>query len=150
MEKSIKLTVDQAKKLVGQNAALDVILKANFTCKELGLKPQDLFKTFADILTFHGETAEQFAERTKYDTVDERGYKKCKMIVYAMNGGKHVTEGYYPWFNSTGSGSGFSFFGCIYVNAFSTVGSRLLFEDSSHATYAGKTFLAEYSEHING
>lgn len=150
MKKSIELTIDQAKGLVGQNAALDVILKANFSGKELGLKPQDLFGSFADILAFHNETAEQFAERTKHDTVDERGYKKCKMIVFAMNGGKHVTEGYYPWFYSAGSGSGFSYYDFYYDSVFSFVGSRLLFEESSNAIYAGKTFLAEYSEHING
>jgi hypothetical protein len=150
MKKSIELTVDQAKGLVGQNAALDIILKANFTGTELGLRPQDLFGSFDDILAFHNETADQFAERTKNDTVDERGYKKCKMIVFAMNGGKHVTKGYYPWFNSAGSGSGFSYDDCGYDYGHSFVGSRLLFEESSNAIYAGKTFLTEYGEHING
>lgn len=156
MKKTIELTVDQAKGLVGQNSALDVLLKANFTSKELGLNPQDVFKSFADVLAFHNETAEQFAERTANDTPDEVGYKKCKMIVYALNGGKYLdykdasVYKYYPWFNSTGSGSGFSFFDDIYDFDFSFVVSRLLLETSALAEYAGKTFTAEYNEFING
>jgi len=156
MKKSIELNIDQAKGLLGQNSALDVLLKANFTPIELGLKTQDVFKSFADVLAFHNETAEQFAERTANDTPDEVGYKKCKMIVYALNGGKYLdykdagVYKYYPWFNSAGSGSGFSFFVYAYVYVRSDVVSRLLLETSALAEYAGKTFTAEYNEFING
>lgn len=107
--------------------------------------------SFEKVLAVKGETIEQFNERTKGLDADTVGYEKVKAIAFAMNGGKHVTEGYYPWFrNPNRSVAGFSYFGYFYDVAYSIVGARHLMEDSDAAIYAGKTFPNEYSEYING
>lgn len=86
-------------------------------------------KTFQDVLDYNGETLEQFNERTKNDSPDEVGHKKCKAIVLALNEGENVTSGYYPWFNAARSASGFSFDVCDYDHGGSLVGSRLLLKE---------------------
>lgn len=50
--------------------------------------------SFEKVLEFKGETLEQFQERTKGMDVDTVGHEKVKAIVFALNGGKHVKEGY--------------------------------------------------------
>lgn len=57
---------------------------------------------------------------------------------------------YYPWFDmetyekDAGSGSGFSYGGCLCVDTFSFVGARLVYKSRELAEFAGKTFLSEY------
>ena len=70
--------------------------------------------SFEKVLEFKGETLEQFQERTKGMDVDTVGYEKCKAIVFALNGGKHVKQGYYPWFyNPNRSSASFSYLVCL-------------------------------------
>lgn len=106
--------------------------------------------SFEKVLQFKGETLEQFQERTKGMDVDTVGYEKCKAIVFALNGGKHVKEGFYPWFyNPNRSSVSFSYldYFCVYGRA--AVGARLLLVDRPTAIFAGKTFPKEYSQFIN-
>ncbi|AIM38294.1 hypothetical protein KO02_17580 [Sphingobacterium sp. ML3W] len=107
--------------------------------------------TFEKVLEFNGETLEQFNNRTVKMAPDTYGYEKVKAIVLAMNGGKNVTSGYWPYFwNPNGSAVGFSFRAYFYDIVFAFVGARLLMIDHERAIYAGKTFTKEYSEYING
>ncbi|WP_313261920.1 hypothetical protein [Sphingobacterium sp.] len=106
--------------------------------------------SFEKVLEFKGETMEQFQERTKGMDVDTIGYEKVKAIVFALNGGKNVKQGYYPWFyNPSRSSVSFSDCDCIYVGGGANVGARLLLEERQVAIYAGKTFPKEYSQFIN-
>lgn len=108
-------------------------------------------ETFEKVLQFKGETLEQFNDRTYGMDVDTAGYEKVKAIAFAMNGGKHVTEGYYPWFyNPTRSYDSLSLHGSFLDNDAANVGSRHLMIDRERAIFAGKTFPREYSQFING
>ena len=112
----------------------------------------DRVKTFEDALEVVGETAEQFKERTQYDSVDEVAYKKVKVIAQALNEGwvpdwTNTNEGkYYCWFKYVGSGVGFSFNGYYFVLSFSLVGSRLVFKTRPLAEYAAKQFQSIYNQ----
>ncbi|OYD44306.1 hypothetical protein CHU00_17510 [Sphingobacterium cellulitidis] len=106
--------------------------------------------SFEKALEFKGESLEQFQERTKGMDVDTVGYEKCKAIVFALNGGKHVKQGYYPWFyNPNRSSASFSYFVYHFGSAGAVVGARLLLVDRPTAIYAGETFPKEYSQFIN-
>lgn len=106
--------------------------------------------SFEKALEFNGETMEQFQARTRGMDVDTVGYEKCKAIAFALNGGKHVNKGFYPWFyNPNRSSVGFSFGVCICDLDCALVGARLLLVDSPTALYAGNTFPREYSQFIN-
>lgn len=107
--------------------------------------------TFEKVLEFNGETLEQFNNRTIKMSPDTYGYEKVKAIVLAMNGGKNVTSGYWPYFwNPNRSAVGFSYYGYYDDIDGAYVGARLLMIDRERAIYAGKTFTKEYSEYING
>jgi hypothetical protein len=107
--------------------------------------------TFEKALEVKGETLDQFNERTKGMDIDTVGYEKVKVIVFALNGGKHVNRGYFPWFyNPTGSSSSFSHCDCNAGGDHADVGARHLLLDSERAKFAGKTFPLEYSQYING
>mgnify|MGYP001187705858 CR=1 FL=1 len=106
--------------------------------------------TFEKVLEVKGETLEQFQERTKDMDVDTAGYEKVKAIAFALNGGKHIKKGYFPWFyNPTGSSRSFSVYDYLYDLGDACVGSRHLMIDSERAIYAGETFPSEYSQYIN-
>ncbi|MCF0070243.1 hypothetical protein LZD49_07150 [Dyadobacter sp. CY261] len=53
---------------------------------------------------------------------------------------------YYPWFNMSAGGSGFSFLVYGYDDSLSDVGSRLVFRSRELAEYAGETFLDIYRD----
>lgn len=120
----------------------------NSAKKEFDYKEID---TFEKVLQFKGETLDQFNARTACMDVDTSGYEKVKAIAFAMNGGKYVTEGYYPWFyNPTRSHDLFSFNGYFLDNDAANVGYRHLMLDREKAIFAGKIFTKEYSQFING
>jgi hypothetical protein len=53
---------------------------------------------------------------------------------------------YYPWFERSSSGVGFSCFGYYYGHSTSTVGSRRVFPSSEIANYMGKQFIDLYND----
>ncbi len=115
------------------------------------MKNYEQIDSFEKVLAFKGETIEQFNERTKGMEADTVGYEKVKAIAFAMNGGRHVTSGYVPWFyNPNRSVAGFSYYGFVYDRDSSNVSARHLIEDRAAAIFAGKTFPNEYSQYING
>lgn len=106
--------------------------------------------TFEKALEFKGETLEQFNDRTKGMDIDMKGLAKIHVIVFALNGGKHVKRGYYPWFyNPNRSSSSFSYIDYYFDYDYAYVGARQLLETRELARYAGRTFLLEYSQYIN-
>lgn len=106
--------------------------------------------SFEKVLEFKGETMEQFQKRTKGLDVDTVGYEKVKAIVFALNGGNNVKQGYYPWFyNPNRSSASFSCYDYYCGNDCASVGACLLLEERQVAIYAGNTFPKEYSQFIN-
>ena len=92
--------------------------------------------SFEKVLEFKGETLEQFQERTKGMDVDTVGYEKCKAIVFALNGGKHVKQGYYPWFyNPNRSSASFSYYDYFYDCDNAVVGARRSVDTPEKAIY---------------
>ena len=55
---------------------------------------------------------------------------------------------YFPWYGVLSSGFGFSGTHCNYAGTGTTVGSRLCFESSEQAKYAGTQFTAEYKQFL--
>jgi len=53
---------------------------------------------------------------------------------------------YYPWFQKSSSGVGFSFLGCTRDYAFSGVGSRRVFPSAEIARYVGDQFIELYND----
>ncbi|WP_149525664.1 hypothetical protein [Sphingobacterium hotanense] len=120
----------------------------NSAKKEFDYKEID---TFEKVLQFKGETLAQFKARTAGMEVDTIGSEKVKAIAFAMNGGKHVTEVYYPWFyNPNRSFASFASGGFGHNGTEASVGTRHLIINWERADFAGKTFLKEYSQFING
>lgn len=112
-------------------------------------------KTFQDALDFRGETLEQFNHRTQFDDDVQRAGKELEVIAFAIRLGKPLgtSQGdrwYYPWFNSKRSSVGFSYVGCDFGHAFSTVGSRLCVNTSEGAEYFGEQFIDIWDRYING
>lgn len=106
--------------------------------------------SFEKALEFKGETLEQFNERTKTMETDMKGLEKVHVIVWALNGGENVKEGYYPLFwNPERSSSSFSFIVFYFDGVRAAVGARQLLKTREMARYAGKTFPKEYSQYIN-
>ena len=94
----------------------------------------------------------------KYSFLPTHIYAELKLeqVVKAINGGEvqdysdvNVWK-HYPWFNSVGSASGFSFYDVADAYSFSFVGSRLLYKDEGRAEHGGRTFIKLYNEYING
>jgi hypothetical protein len=91
-------------------------------------------------------------------TKDEVAYLKLKIIAKALNDGwipnwnNWDERTYYPWFrmgnNGASPGVGFSYYGCDYGAANSTVGSRLCFKSSELAKYASTQFESIYKDYL--
>lgn len=120
----------------------------------------DLIKTFEDALAYKGETLEEFKHRTQFDEPHEVAYKRCCVIVFALNQGRLVvfdgdTTFYRIWFRivkdaSSPSGFGFSCDVWSYSITDAYVGARLCFFDPNVAEYAGTQFLHEFTPFLNG
>lgn len=150
MKRTLELTADQAKGMLGKDTVMDALIKANFSGKELGLNIMDRLKTFQDALDITGETLENFEKRTEYDDDQEKAGKQLSVIYKAIREGVK-TGRFYPYFyNPSGSGSGFSYCasGCDDVDSF--VGARHTADTSEKAVYVGKQFTAIHERYING
>lgn len=111
----------------------------------------DRIKTPLDALEYNGETLEQFNHRTQFDTPGQKATKLCEAIALALREGKHLTKEdtwYYPYFSRVSSGVGLSFVDFDAARGYSDVGARLSVFDAKTATYFGKQFTKEWSEHL--
>lgn len=108
-------------------------------------------KTFEDACVAVGIEWKE-PESLPHDVV---AYMKLRIICQALNGGKWLDYSdtdeakYYPWFNASGSGVGFSSDVFDNADSISCVGSRLVFASSDMAKYAGNQFLDIYNQYIN-
>ena len=113
-------------------------------------------KTIEDACAALGIDSITFLDGIKNLSPDTNAYEQLKVVVRALNGGEHMDYKdedeykYFPYFNSVGSASGFSFGGCRYDLSSSCVGSRLAYKSREIAEYAGKQFIELYDQHING
>ena len=89
------------------------------------------------------------------DQAAMQAHSKLIIIAKAINGDwipnweDYDEYKYYPWFEmGSSSGVGFSYLGCDYWYAASTVGSRLCFKDRETAKYVGKQFLELYKAYF--
>lgn len=106
--------------------------------------PADWATSFEDFLSLEGKKAEDIYSESD-DQIDI-AEKKIKFIISVLNKGQSGTPTYYPWFYI--SGSGFSYFGYVFVNSFTAVGARLRVFSSKHAIYLGKTFTDLYRVYL--
>ena len=121
-----------------------------------------IFNSYKDIKTIEDACAAlgiepiSFLDGIKNLTPDTNAYEQLKVVVRALNGGEHMDYKdedeykYFPYFNSVGSASGFSFDDYFYELTHSSVGSRLAYKSREIAEYAGKQFIGLYDQHING
>jgi hypothetical protein len=107
-------------------------------------------KTFKDACDELELTQEDLINITgSLDTPDEVAYKKLKIVIAAINQGwtpdwnNNDERKWWPYFNLS-SGFGFSFTFYNYAHSGTSVGSRLCFESSEKAEFAGKQFIDLY------
>ncbi|UBM58262.1 hypothetical protein LAG90_15770 [Marinilongibacter aquaticus] len=112
-------------------------------------------ETVEDAFSFLGVDYEKWLETRAGLESHELAYSKLTMVTKAVNGGEWMDYGnsnvykHYPFFNSSGSGSGFSFNDFSCVRSISYVGSRLCLSSEEKAKYVGNQFLALYNQLIN-
>jgi hypothetical protein len=155
MEKTLKLSADQAKAMLGKDSIMDALIKANFSNKDLGINIADQIKNFDDVLALNGKTKEEFAKITQFDQPHQVSGKMAEEIALAYNGGEvlHIdgkTKIYYAWMRYSTSGFGFYYANYAYVCTYAALGSRRGFKTPEHAEHAYKTFPEVYASAANG
>ena len=116
----------------------------------------DDIKTFDDACRAMETTEKEFNDRFEKLGLsnDTLFYEKLKIVVNAINGvwtpdwSNSDQYKYYPYFAVLGSGVGFSLSGYYYTLAGTCAGSRLCFESSEKATYAGTQFIEIYKNYL--
>ena len=109
----------------------------------------DRIKTFNDACKEENKTPDQVYVST--DSVDEKAYKKLKLIAKVINEGwepdwdNDKQKKWYPWFRLS---SGFGFSASFYnsANAGTDAGSRLCFESKEKSDYVAKQFIDLYND----
>jgi len=113
-------------------------------------------KTFDDACRAIGTTELEFNEKFSILglDIDTLNYEKIKVVAKAINNcwvpdwSNRDQYKYYPWFEVLSSGFGFSdsYYGCTFAST--GVGSRLCFESSEKAKYAGTQFIDLYKQFL--
>ncbi|GAB3511804.1 hypothetical protein [Emticicia fontis] len=124
---------------------------------EKSKKPFDFrdIKTVEDAFSFLSIDYAEFLEKHKDLDPHALAYLQLVHIIKALNGGDWMDYSdtnvakYYPWFNASGSASGFSYHDYGYGNSLSGVGSRLTCKSAEIAKYAGTQFIEIYNQYIN-
>lgn len=112
-------------------------------------------KTVEDAFAFLGINHTEWLELNMGLDDHVKAYIQLTYVAKALNGGEWMNYEdideykYYPYFNASGSGSGFSYDGYDCDYSYSVVGSRLTFKTREMAEYAGKQFLNLYNQYIN-
>jgi hypothetical protein len=110
-------------------------------------------RKFSDIKSFEDACEElgiSMAITNGLETSDEVAYKILKVIVKAINQGwtpdwsNTAQRKWYPWFQVSSSGFGFSGSGYVCDLTYAVVGSRLCFETEEKSDYAAKQFIEIY------
>ena len=106
------------------------------------------FKTFDDVCKANGTTETEFNERFGNIGFSNRAvnYEKIILVVKCINQGwapdwNNIQQRkYYPWFDVSPSGLGFSGSGYDCDFTYAGVGSRLCFKDEETSNHAARTF----------
>ena len=128
------------------------------TFGEKAFKPKNFrdIKTFNDVCLENGTTEQEFNDRFEnlgldLDTII---YEKMKLMVKAINQGwipdinNTNQRKWYPYFDISASGLGFSDSDSHYAHARTAAGSRLCFETEEKSNYAGTQFIEIYQQFI--
>ncbi len=156
------LTINKANALKAFNNATTEgkkMLSNLFGEKVLSEKITDRIKSFDHALEIC-PASENLKILLKYNGIDRdmiasQAFAKMSIIARALNEGwkPDWTNGnelkYYPYFEMTKSGFGFSCTGYDFWDTRTTVGSRLCFKTSELAEYAGKQFETIYNDFLN-
>jgi hypothetical protein len=129
------------KKSVKKEVAFDFKTIKSFedACAKLGLDPKNL----PDV----SNISEEFRKAILANY-------KLSIIYKAINNGWKLVWGnnsnykYYPWFQVSSSGFGFSSAHCICGSAYTAVGSRLCTDTSEKALYIGSQFEDLYKDYL--
>ena len=127
------------------------ILVATFGESTLTGNVMDRVKTFEDACQEAG--VKPGSVYTALDAPDEVAFKKLKLIIKVINEGwvpdwSNINQRkWWPWFNLS-SGFGFDDSHDHYANTYTTVGSRLCFENEEKCTYVAKQFIDLYEEFL--
>lgn len=118
----------------------------------------DRVKSLPDALAETGETIEEFNERTKGLSLDNRGNEECKVWAKALNEGweadwaDHNQPKYYPRHevvrNCSGFGLSYHAYDCTVSHT--NVGSRLRYKSAELAIHAGKHAISSYERLLLG
>jgi hypothetical protein len=114
------------------------------------------FKTFDDLCRACGTTEVEFNSKWEHANLDPSSiaFDRLKICTRAYNQDwpfdAYNTEQikYYPYFEVSSSGFGFSCTGYYYDGTDTAVGSRLCFESEEKARHAGKTFIKLFEDFI--
>lgn len=123
---------------------------------EAFFKPTDFrsIKTFADVCLENGTNEQEFNARFEDLDLDTINYEKVKLIVKAINKdwvpdwSNTNQRKWYPWFDFSPSGAGFSDSSYYYTDTIATVGSRLCFETEEKCKYAANQFIDIYNKFL--
>lgn len=157
MEKYLKLSETKARQLYATaDPELKAILEETFGTSALCQKITDRVKSYQDACRETGETPiDECALRAAGLTDDDIAYRMLKTINRALNQKwcANYSDGnqkkWFPYFDSLSS-SGFAFLDayCRYSAPYAGSASRLSFETSELAAYAGTQFLDLYKRFI--
>jgi len=118
-------------------------------------KPKDFreIKTLADAAE-QAEYTPEYLVRDDSESIDEWAYRMIKMVVKAINQGWTTDwnngdqRKWYPLFEVTPDGVGFSGSDCYDTYTYAGVGSRLCFESSEKCKYAAQQFADIYKQFL--
>lgn len=155
--KDLKISKETAQKRFSESPVWfkEVLIE---TFGEKAFKPKDFMdiQTMNDVFLEVGMTDQEF--HLKYENIgldnDTINYEKAKLMAKAINQGwvpdwnKQDEKKWYPYFEVSPSGAGFSHSYYYCANANTSVGSRLCFESREKAEHAGKKFIEIYNQFL--
>jgi hypothetical protein len=145
IETAYKEADSKQKKWLEKHFSLDF-----FNMKKSFLK----FKTFQNVLESVGESLDSFNNRTQFDSISEKAFKKLKLIAKVLNEGwqpdfsNDSQQKWYIWWVFDKSKKVFVLSGCGYDSAFSSVGSHLSLKSQDIATYFATQFEDVWNEFL--
>ena len=150
---TLKIEKSEAKKIFKEGPEwLKKILTSIFGKEIFSEKITDRIKTFEDACNELCIDPEKVFNDS--DSVDDKAYKKLKVIVMAINEGWEPDfndmnqRKWFPYFTRS-SGFGFSTSDYYFALSYSLVGSRLYLETEEKAIYVANQFLNIYEEYYN-
>ena len=153
----LKIKKETAKKIYDESSSgLRKILEETFGIDYFKKTTWKDFKSFDDLCRETGTTEIEFNRKWEHAELDPStlAFERLKVCTRAYNQDWPFNaydtnqRKWYPWFNVSSSGFGFSYSYFSYVLACTIVGSRLCFESEEKATHAGKTFIKLFEEFI--